>query len=155
MMVQGDDSADKIKKWATLFVAAVLLIIYLVLVLVTMGKTGVAAEPWSRRLVLLGGIESLAFAGAGWLFGKEVSRQTIDQANARLVDANQKVAEAGADLKQASDNARTAIGNAVALAQTVKLIAPRLEQQADLFGVPASQPQDLADAVLAKYGVGS
>jgi len=147
--------ADTVKKWAALALAAVFLLIYLALVLVTMRKTGEAAEPWSRRLVLLGGIEALAFAGAGWLFGKEVSRQTIDQANARADDATKKEEQAQAERKQATEDATTAKGNAVAMAQTVKLIAPTLEQQPGLVGTLASQPQQLADAVLAKYGVGT
>lgn len=46
---------------------------------------------WSRLLYLYGGIEALAFAAAGYLFGREVHRQQAENAEKR---ADQKTKEA-------------------------------------------------------------
>lgn len=140
------DSTDAVKKWAALIVAGLLLIVYLVLVAVAWGKTGEAADAWARRLALLGGIEALAFGGAGWLFGKEVSRQTIEQANGRTADAAKKRDEAEAEGTEAK-------ANAVAAAQALKMLGPQLEQAQTITGAAAQQPRDLAAAILTRYGV--
>jgi uncharacterized membrane protein YbhN (UPF0104 family) len=153
MAVQGSsvvaepaDAAEQIKKVAALVLAIVLVVVYLVLVGFAWGKTGEEAESWARRIVLLGGIEALAFAAAGWLWGKEVSRQTIEQANARANEANDGRSEAEAQ-------ATTAKADAVAAAQALRMLGPALEQSQSLAGNAAAQPRQLATAILERYGV--
>jgi hypothetical protein len=140
------DATDAVKKWAALVVASVLLLVYLVLVAVAWGKTGEAADAWARRLALLGGIEALAFGGAGWLFGKEVSRQTIEQAKGRTADAEKQRDKANAEGTEAK-------ANAVAAAQALKMLGPPLEQAQTMSAAAAQQPRDLAAAILTRYGV--
>jgi hypothetical protein len=44
---------------------------------------------WGRRLLLFSGLEAIAFAGVGWLFGKEVNRGAAvaaAEANGRATD---------------------------------------------------------------------
>lgn len=140
----SDDTAETAKKWAALIVAAVALIAYAVLVAVAWDKAGDEAEAWARRLALLGGIEALAFAAAGWLWGKEVSRQVITQADSRVADAQRGAEQALADAQQGR-------ANAVAAAQSLALLSSATTPNV-ARGVWTSS-DELAQAILAMYGV--
>ena len=142
--------ADSLKRWAALIFAAVVLLLYLVLVLLAFDKTGEASEQWARRLVLLGGIEALAFGAAGWLFGKEVSRQTIEQADARAEEAKASASAAAVERTAATEQAARARSDAVAAAQALKALAPAPQRDAPGGG---PNPRQLADAILGRYEV--
>ncbi len=61
---------------------------------------------WTRLQYLFGAIEALAFAGTGWLWGKEVHRQQAANAEARAQQAEQQKDAAVAsqkDLKTFAD----------------------------------------------------
>ena len=143
----GQDHAGEAKTWAALVVAGVALVAYLVLAVLAWRDTGAAAEAWSRRLMILSSVSTLAFAGAGWLWGKEVSRQALDQAGQRVDEANQRANAAGRERNEAQ-------AEVAALAQGVKVLHPAVPgvQAAD---DPAHELRDLADRVLGKYGVGT
>ncbi len=55
-------------------------------------NVGVPSETWTRYTFLLGGIEAIAFAAVGYLFGKEVHRQQAEKAEKRAQDAQVEVA---------------------------------------------------------------
>jgi hypothetical protein len=121
-------------------VAVILLVAYISALVVLWGGTGTAAEEWARRISILGGIEALAFAAAGWIFGRDVSRQTIEQANTRVNDANTNASEE----KQRAEMAKSdAIAAATELAAT--------QSVGGLEGVRqgAVDPQE----ILRRYGV--
>ena len=61
---------------------------------------------WTRNTYLLGGIEAVAFAGAGFLFGKEVHRGQAESAEKR------------------ADKAEKAAINGIALAEAIKARVP-------------------------------
>jgi len=53
-----------------------------------MGKTGSASEmEWTRAVYLLSGVEAIAFAAAGFIFGREVNRQRAEKAEKRASEA--------------------------------------------------------------------
>lgn len=66
-------------------------------------QIGVASETWTRYTFLLGGIEAIAFAAVGYLFGREVHRQQAAKAEKRANDAQ---ADANAANKLAVDAQR-------------------------------------------------
>jgi len=45
---------------------------------------------WSRITYVYGGVEAIAFAAAGWFFGKEVNRQRADKAEERADRAQEE-----------------------------------------------------------------
>jgi hypothetical protein len=57
-------------------------------------NVGVPSETWTRYTFLLGGIEAIAFAAVGYLFGKEVHRQQAEKAEKRAQDAQGEVVAA-------------------------------------------------------------
>lgn len=77
-------------------VALVLVVVYVCMVAAMMFATGVEETIWSRRVFLLTGFESIVFAGAGFLFGKEVHRKEAENAKADADEAKQQAkAQAG------------------------------------------------------------
>ena len=55
---------------------------------------------WTRGVYLLSGVEAVAFAAAGFLFGREVNRERAENAEKRAADAADKAA---AESKKASE----------------------------------------------------
>src|ERR1700761_9167059 len=75
-------------------VAVVILIAFVASIYFLFTQSATADERlWSRLVYLYGGIEALAFAAAGYLFGREVHRQQAENAEKR---ADQKAQEASA-----------------------------------------------------------
>ena len=49
---------------------------------------------WERYIYLYGGVEAIAFAAAGFLFGREVNRQRAEKAEATAHEQTQKATQA-------------------------------------------------------------
>lgn len=58
-------------------VAVCALLAFLALVLLMFLQRGSSETTWSRLVYLLTGLEAVAFAGAGWIFGKEVHKAEV------------------------------------------------------------------------------
>jgi hypothetical protein len=89
---------------AALVLAAVSIVAFFVAVYVMWGKADDADNEtaWARWTFLLAGIEAIAFAAAGWIFGREVHRVAA-------VQARKDAKEAGEEAKEQRDRATTAI----------------------------------------------
>ena len=70
---------------------------------------------WGRNVFLYGGLEALAFAAAGFLFGREVNRQRAETAE-RRADSAQRSADA------ARNSAAISAANGRALAEGVRAL---------------------------------
>jgi hypothetical protein len=123
-------------------VAVIVLGIYIYALVVLWGSTGEEAEMWARRISVLGGIEALAFAAAGWLFGRDVNRQTIDQANKRADDANRNASE---EKQKAGKAQADAVAAATQLASSPSIRALQSGQETVAVVDPAE--------ILRRYGV--
>jgi uncharacterized protein HemX len=85
-------------------VAIVLLVIYLVFVYLLYQQVDTTPEAaWNRLVFLLTGVEAVAFAGAGYLFGREVNRQRADNAEQRA-QSNEGKAQRGETLARLVQN---------------------------------------------------
>ena len=63
--------------------ALALIAFYLGLVVFLLSEVKADADQWARMVVILGSVEALVFAGAGALFGTEIQRPQIADAQAR------------------------------------------------------------------------
>lgn len=63
-------------------------------------NTSMSEIEWARFIYLLTGVETITFAGIGWLFGKEVHREQAQVAERQAEGAMQQVTEA---MKQIAD----------------------------------------------------
>jgi hypothetical protein len=127
-------------------VAIVILIGFAWLIMVLMGKAQGASElEWTRAMYLLNGVEAVAFAAAGFLFGREVHRQQAEKAEERATEATQLADNAketaaqaetrAMEMKTKAESLKAAIEAKVA-AQSKQTQPPRVEE----FG-PAGAPQ--------------
>ena len=116
----------------TTIIAAALLIAYLVFIVLQWQQTSQDAMSWSRHQELLNGVEALAFAAAGALFGTTVQRQVTNKAEDRA-----KKAEI-----QSDNNARDAEkGRALQRAIEVRAARPSRDRDA-VRGGPLSSTED-------------
>jgi hypothetical protein len=91
----GGGGPSRAAATATAIVALVVLVVFIVIL------WGKADDPnnetaWARWTFLLAGIEAIAFAGAGFMFGREVNRATAEQATEAQQNAQESAAEAAA-----------------------------------------------------------
>lgn len=115
------------KNGAVLGVAILVLVAYAIAVafLFVQSKTA-PSETWTRYTYLLGGIEAIAFAAVGYLFGKEVHRQQAVNAEKRAADAQQQATIATSDAAAAQSKGQS-------LAKMIKVKAST-EAKADVVG---------------------
>jgi hypothetical protein len=78
---------ERLAGWVTVAVVAAFLAVVAYLLL---WKTGGNETGWMRRVYLLNGIEAIAFAAVGWLFGREVHRAAAETAEKRAGQAEKR-----------------------------------------------------------------
>ncbi len=69
--------------WLALFIVGLAILLWI-------SGSGMADPMWTRYIYLLTGVETVAFAALGWLFGREVHRQQVSDANQRAEDSLQE-----------------------------------------------------------------
>jgi len=156
--VAADQTADsKTPAWRDSLAAVVavcFLLAFLVLVILMFTQRGGSETAWSRLVYLLTGVEAVAFAGAGWVFGKEVHRAQAQHAEARA-------SQAETDARQASKDAETERLRGVRMAQAVQTANAQPqpqqrtvrggEQEVSAGAAPASALGSVADLARRLY----
>lgn len=84
-------------------VAVCALLIFLALVLLMFLERGSSETTWSRLVYLLTGLEAVAFAGAGWIFGKEVHRAEAQRAEQEVQTERQRASDSEDRAQKASE----------------------------------------------------
>ena len=88
---------------------------------------------WTRSAYLLTGYEAIAFAAAGYIFGKEVHRQQAENAENRAEKSQCEASEA-------QNSATEALTKGYRLTEAIKARAtaqPNIELQAKGIGIPS------------------
>ena len=96
-----------------------------------LGQTKTDEKEWTRAVYLFQGVEALAFAAAGFVFGKEVHRERADKAE-----------------KEAKENGKEA-AKGKALAELVKSKAHAHPAKAATFKAMVTSPLQAFDATRA------
>jgi hypothetical protein len=130
---------DAIKNVVALAVAVLALVATALLIVFLLGKVG--DENWERYVYLLSGVEAIAFAATGWLFGKEVHRE-----QAQTAEAGRKDAERTKDLalSEAADQRRKGV-------ETARGMVLSLDQAVALSAAPGASQVDAAREGLRGY----
>ena len=85
------------------------------------GQMAASELQWARLQYLFGAVQAVAFAGAGWLWGREVHREQADRAESRLDKAQRGEIDAARSAGQAQGNlttlAQAVIANLTAIGQ--------------------------------------
>lgn len=79
------------------WVALIILFFFAVIVIYMFKRTSANEIEWGRAVYIYGGVEAVAFAAAGFLFGREVNRQRAESAESRA-EKNELRATAGQTL---------------------------------------------------------
>jgi len=100
--------------------AFVVLVAFTCFVIYLMGQRTAGETQWTRAVYLFTGVESIAFAAAGLLFGSEVRRQQAESANDRADDAENTADEANDRANTAENRATEAQAKGKALAAAIR-----------------------------------
>ena len=92
-MAAGDSKTGPSKRVATV-VAVLALAVYLVGLAWLSTKVDAAEPAWSRFVLLLTGVEAVAFAAAGWLWGVQVSRGALEAVQGQLQKKDEELGNA-------------------------------------------------------------
>jgi len=87
---------DSLAGW----VSACSLVAFFALIILMFTERGGSQTVWDRLVYLLTGVEAVAFASAGWLFGKEVHRSEAQQAEKQVVTERERASQAQSDLRE-------------------------------------------------------
>lgn len=134
---------------AIFWVGVALVVVYISgLAYVLFGEVGADDRTWARVIYILGGIETLAFAATGYIFGREVNRE-------RAVNAEEKADDAQKGSEEAKARAAASEANGKALAQAIQAKAAisagttpadgGLERLGGAAGQAAPDVQELAE----------
>jgi hypothetical protein len=82
------------KTTAATIAAIVAIVGFAVLLIFMVGLIGAEEKVWTRASFLLNGVEAIAFAAAGFLFGKEVHREQAEKAEKRADDSGKQASDA-------------------------------------------------------------
>jgi hypothetical protein len=77
-----------------LLIAIIVLYVFWSLIRMMMGMTAVPELQWNRAAYLFNGVEAVAYAAAGFLFGREVHRSRAEQAEHRATTEEERATEA-------------------------------------------------------------
>jgi len=102
-------SSDPVGK----FIAAAVLVFFAILVgymlYIVNFKDGLTDLNWARSLYIFSGIEAVAFAAAGYLFGREVNRRRAETAEEKADEEGKIADQAIADATEAQSNGRSLV----------------------------------------------
>lgn len=96
------------------------LLVFLILVILMFAQRGGSQTAWDRLVYLLTGVEAVAFAGAGWVFGKEVHRGEVQRAENQVTTEKQRADQAQEDARHASETAQAERLRGARIAQAVE-----------------------------------
>jgi len=102
-MADDDHGGSKPPAWRDSlagWVSACSLAAFFALIILMFTERGGSQTAWDRLVYLLTGVEAVAFASAGWLFGKEVHRSEAQEARKQVVTERQHASQAQTDLRE-------------------------------------------------------
>jgi hypothetical protein len=126
----GKDNNPAPKLLLAGLVTLVALLAYGWMVYILWTQIGSGEPAWSRKVLLLTGVEAITFAAVGWLFGREVNRGAAEAAKDAQSDAQQNAAKAGEER-----------GKGRALTEAIRAARSEASVGAELEGTPTTKSQ--------------
>ena len=147
----GGGFAAALRNYVAVGVAVVAIVALGLLIWALWGK---ADDPnnetaWARWTFLLAGVEAIAFAGAGFLFGREVNRAAVETSQEQANQANES-ARQGAERAGAAEAAGRTLRNAIEAKS--RSVGTRDDLLGGAEATPAaSELQELSDLARATF----
>ncbi|GIW33490.1 hypothetical protein [Meiothermus sp.] len=120
-----EDKPTQVRERATLWIGAAVLVGFAVLVVYMLSLLDSSETTWNRALYLFAGVEAIAFAAAGYFFGREVHRQRAESAELRARQAEQQ-------WQQWSQRAHEAEAKGQSLSTAVRVMAEQHHELAPM-----------------------
>lgn len=124
----GSALATSLKDLLAPFVAIVIIVGFIASIIFMLVQTSVSDLQWARDVYLFGGIEAIAFAAAGFLFGTQVQRQQVQGADERAKQANDRA-------QQSDERAMSATADAAATNARAESLAAAIRSKSRVRGV--------------------
>jgi flagellar basal body-associated protein FliL len=147
-MADAQEGKNGEKGKVIIVIAVVVLAAFAVLIAYMMLHLQDDDKTWTRALYLYGGVEAIALAAAGFIFGKEVSREQVDKAENLAESARQDSRQAQQQANDAQQRAVTAEAKTRHIVAAVQAQAAGQTQQSKAFGM-LGVPKEQSDAVQA------
>jgi type VI protein secretion system component VasK len=98
--------ADSKRTWLVTMVGVVVLIAFGAFVTYLIRQVAASEQAWSRMVYLYGGVEAIAFAAAGYFFGREVHRERADNAEKKEAKSAEEAKASRAESSKAQERIR-------------------------------------------------
>jgi hypothetical protein len=144
---KGSAVQDALKNRAALVVAALAFAVFLIVVFLMWGKADDTGNEtaWARYTFLLAGVEAIAFAGVGWLFGREVSRATVETAKEQTREAQSTAEEKTRQAASAQATAHTLLNSVEAKLAPAGPVEQMAEQGVEAPAIARAQLEEIAE----------
>ena len=118
-------------------VAVAVLLLYGILAAFMVAHADADSDVWDHRVVIFSSVEAIVFTAVGWVFGREVHRQTADAARADAQEAKADAKENATTAAKKSKEAASEREKGRAMAAAVQAISaastgPRAGQSFDV-----------------------
>lgn len=123
-------------EWGKFLVGVVALVGLAWLIHYLLHQVGAQDPEWTRLVYLLTGVEAVAFAGAGFIFGKDVNR-------ARAENAESLARSECTRANQAEGNYREAIGKGKALSNAISAKLEKFDKEQPLLVAKHPENEEL------------
>lgn len=141
----GSSAWEMVIRVITVVLAIVILACLAILIIFLLGQANAEDPIWQRYIYLLSGVEAIAFAAAGYLFGREVNRGRAEEAQRRADNAETRVEGAETRAKQEAERAQTAVAvadqnthAATAYKERFEALKSKIEQMSSRYDRPRS-----------------
>ena len=127
---------------AALVAALVVLAAWLVLLGWLASHTDIADNQWARLISVLSSLEAVAFAAAGALFGVQIQKQRVQEAQKRANNAENRASEAEKTATASTEKGK-ALAKAVKTRAAGRITAAEKLERVATTGGPPAVPDDL------------
>jgi hypothetical protein len=118
---------------AQLTIAACLLVAFGIVV----GLMLAWADTWDQRVYVFGAVEAIVFTAVGWIFGREVHRQTAETAQQDAAEAKEDAKEKGKEVKELTKEAQKGHALKAAIDAAAGDTQPQSSGPRDVGALPA------------------
>lgn len=118
-------------------VAIAVLLLYGILAAFMVASADAPTEVWKNRVVIFSSVQSIVFTAVGWVFGREVHRQTAETARADAQEAKEDAKDKATTAEQKTAEAASEREKGRAMAAAVQAIsaAPTTSRGGQSFDV--------------------
>lgn len=143
------DLVSSLKDWLALIIGVLALVGFTAFVVFLLDRLTSSDLQWTRAIYLFSGVEAIAFAAAGYFFGREVHRERAEKAEVAEGEARQGEKEAVQQATDAEKKMVEAESKARSMVAAIKAKTATHDQRVQSFAsLPGNQVTEVTRADL-------